>query len=86
MITEFLLGAAAATVASKKLKDKSKDEIKEMMDSGIKTTGKVVGAGVELFVDKINGIFVPQDKKQSETVEEIKAEEVEQSKVENMFK
>lgn len=50
---EFLLGAAVSSVASKKLKDKSKDEIKDMLSEGLETTGKVFGAAIELATDKI---------------------------------
>lgn len=50
---EFLLGAAVSTVASKKLKDKSKDEIKDMLSEGFETTGKVFGAAIELATDRI---------------------------------
>lgn len=50
---EFLLGAAVSTVASKKLRDKSKDEIKDMLSEGLETTGKVFGAAIELATDKI---------------------------------
>ena len=78
---EFLLGAAAATAASKKLKNKSKDEIKEILNSGLTTIGKVTAAGVELAVDKINDAIVTPEKKLSETItdkdiEEIKADAI----------
>lgn len=78
---EFLIGAAAATVASKKLKDKSKDEIKEMLNTGLSITTKVIGAGVELAVDKINDAIVTPVPEQKETNENI-----EKSKVEDIFK
>lgn len=79
---EFLLGAAATAVASKKLKNKSKDEIKEMLNSGLTTIGKVATAGVELAVDKINDAIITPEKKQKETkitdkdIEKIKDEEI----------
>lgn len=50
---EFLLGAAVSSVASKKLRNKSKDEIKDILSEGLETTGKVFGAAIELATDKI---------------------------------
>lgn len=76
---EFILGASAATMVSKKFKNKSKDEIKEILAEGFTTGAKVISAGVELATDKINDSLVSCKKETSETVGE-------EPKINNMFK
>lgn len=78
---EFILGASAATLVSKKFKNKSKDEIKEILAEGLNTTSKVISAGVELATDKINNSIV-SGKETNETINETVEPE---SKVNKLF-
>lgn len=83
---EFLLGAGAATMVSKKFKDKSKNEIKEILSEGFSTTAKIVSAGVELATDKINNSIVSGPNKEETNETGSKSKEPVESKIDSMFK
>lgn len=85
---EFLLGAGAATMVSKKFRNKSKDEIKEILSEGFSTTAKIVSAGVELATDKINNSVVSGTGTNKEETNETgsNTKEPVENKIDSMFK
>ena len=73
---EFIAGMGVAALFGKKVKNRSQEEIKETINSGIDTTIKILGASSEIAVERINSLFanaVPEGKETTET-KEVKVE------------